>query len=82
MGTAVVRVPDSTKSAIKEIAQKTGTTQANVVSEAVSELRRKMILEAGNEAYARLRADAKASKEFDEEIKAWDATLTDGLEKY
>lgn len=82
MGTAVVRVPDATKSVIREIAKQKGTTEANVVSDAVKEMRRRIFLEAGNEAYARLRADTKASKEFDEEISDLDATLSDGLERY
>lgn len=82
MGTAVVRVPDTTKSVIQEIAREKGRTEASVVSDAVKEMRRRMFLEAGNDAYALLRADEKASREFDEDVNALDAALNDGLEGY
>jgi hypothetical protein len=42
--------------------------------------RRRLLLEAANAAYAKLRSDPKASKEFDDETRLWDETLLDGLE--
>jgi len=72
MSTALVRVPEKTKMAIAELAQSRKLTQAEVVTEAVEEMKRRLLLEAGNEAYARLRADAKASQEYDREFEAWE----------
>jgi len=73
--TTTVRVSNSTKSTLEEIAQKTGRSQSRVISDAVEAERRRMILEAGNEAYARLRADEKASKEYDEEFEVWETAF-------
>ena len=73
--TTTVRVSNSTKSTLEEIAQKTGRSQSRVISEVVEAERRRMILEAGNEAYARLRADEKASKEYDEEFEVWETAF-------
>ncbi|MCG2795683.1 MAG: ribbon-helix-helix domain-containing protein [Actinomycetia bacterium] len=73
--TTTVRVSNSTKSILEEIAQKTGRSQSRVISDAVEAERRRMILEAGNEAYARLRADEKASKEYDEEFEVWETAF-------
>jgi hypothetical protein len=41
--------------------------------------RRRLLLEAANTAYAKMREDPIASKEFDDETKLWDGTLADGL---
>ena len=72
METGVVRVPDTTKATIAELARSRKSTQAEVVTAAVEEMKRRSLLEAGNEAYARLREDAKASREFDQEFAGWE----------
>jgi hypothetical protein len=41
--------------------------------------RRKLLLESANAAYAKIREDPIASREFDEETTSWDFTLLDGL---
>jgi hypothetical protein len=43
--------------------------------------RRRLLLEAANAAYAKMREDPIASKAFDEETLEWDVTLFDGLEE-
>ena len=45
-----------------------------------SAARRKKLIQASNEAYAKLRRNPKAWKEELEERALWDATLADGLE--
>jgi hypothetical protein len=72
MATSVVRVPEKTKATIAELARSRKTNQGEVVAAAVEEMKRRSLLEAGNEAYARLRADKKASREFDKESEAWE----------
>jgi len=51
-----------------------------LVHKAVSEYRRRQILEAGNLANAALRAEPAALAEELEERDAWDVTLADGLD--
>ena len=73
--TTTVRVSNSTKSVLEEIARKTGRSQSRVISDAVEEERRRMILEVISEDFARLRADEKASKEYDEEFEVWETAF-------
>jgi len=73
--TTTVRVSNSTKSALEEIAKRTGRSQSRVISDVVEAERRRMILEAISEDFARLRADEKASKEYDEEFEIWETAF-------
>ena len=77
-----VRIAESSKSALEEIADKIGATQIEVLAEAIEEYRRKVILDAVNKSFARLRENEKARKEYKEELEDWDGTLADGLEEY
>ena len=77
-----VRIAESSKSALEEIADKIGATQIEVLAEAIKEYRRKVILDAVNKSFARLRENEKARKEYEEELEDWDGTLADGLEEY
>jgi ATPase subunit of ABC transporter with duplicated ATPase domains len=77
-----VRIAESSKSALEEIADKTGATQIEVLAEAIEEYRRKVILDAVNKSFASLRENEKARKEYEEELEDWDGTLADGLEEY
>jgi predicted transcriptional regulator len=77
-----VRIAESSKSALEEIADKIGATQIEVLAEAIEEYRRKVILDAVNKSFARLRENEKARKEYEEEQEDWDGTLADGLEEY
>ena len=73
--TTTVRVSNITKSILEEIAQNTGRSQSRVISDAVEAERRRMILEAISEDFARLRTDEKASKEYDEEFEVWETAF-------
>jgi predicted transcriptional regulator len=73
--TTTVRVSNSTKSTLEEIAQKTGRSQSRVISDAVEAERRRVILEAISDDFARLRADENASKDYDEEFEIWETAF-------
>ena len=77
-----VRIAESSKSALEEIADKIGATQIEVLAEAIEEYRRKVILDAVNKSFASLRENEKVRKEYEEELEDWDGTLADGLEEY
>jgi len=80
--TATVRIPEVDKQRLKELSEQLGIPQSQVVSRALKELRRKALIDAICEDFQQLRSDPVASKEYDEEFKAWDVTLTDGMEGY
>lgn len=50
-----------------------------LLEEAVEALRRQRFLEQVNAAYAAIRGDAKAWAAVEQERRAWDGTLLDGL---
>jgi len=69
---SVIRVPETTKVIIAELARRKNSTQGEIVTVAVEDMKKKELLAASNEAYARLRADAKASVAFDKELGTWE----------
>lgn len=75
-----VRIQPATYDKLKALARRAGKTMPAVLSEAVDELYRKEFLDECNRAYARLKADPRAWKQELAERKAWDKTLSDGLE--
>ena len=77
----IVRISNKSKETLETLAVKSGEPMVNVIDRAIEEYRRRVFLEEANRAYAILRADEKASKEFNDEISAWDATLMDGLDR-
>ncbi len=52
----------------------------SLLDDAIEALRRERLLDETNAAFAALKRDPKAWKAELEERRAWDATLTDGLE--
>ena len=79
MGYGTVRISDSARGTLRELARAEGKSMLALLDEAVEALRRQRFLEQVNAAYARLRDDPDASEEFDAERREWDATLADGL---
>jgi predicted DNA-binding protein len=77
--TTTIRVSTETRDTLNQLAKRKGISLQNAVREAVETYRRQQLLEAANAAYAKLRANPKASKDFDDETKLWDVTLADGL---
>jgi predicted DNA-binding protein len=79
--TTTIRVSTDTRDTLNVLAKKKGISMQDAAREAVETYRRQQLLEAANVAYAKLRANPKASKAFDDETKLWDTTLADGLDK-
>jgi predicted transcriptional regulator len=81
MPTAVVRVNEPTHEILRELARESDKSMSFLLSLAVEDLRRKKFMEAVNEEYRVLRADAIAWAAEQNDRTAWDTTLTDGLDK-
>ena len=82
MESHTIRINKPTLEIVRELASQAGTTMTAVVEAAVREYQRKKYWEEYNAGYAALKADPKAWAEYQEEIGAWDATLSDGLEDW
>lgn len=70
-----VKVTSGTKTTVEELSRTMNMPQAKVVGVAVEILKREQLLEAGNEAYARLAADKKRSKKFNKEFETWETAF-------
>jgi hypothetical protein len=77
----MVRISASSHEALYDIASKEGKSMASVLEDAVEQYRREYFFHSVNAAYARLRKQPEAWKEYVREIEEWDATLLDGLEE-
>jgi hypothetical protein len=82
MRSTTIRVSEKTHHILHALAADSGVTMADIVEQALELYRRQRMFEQADAAYAALRADPKASAEWDAEIGAWDATLADGLGEY
>ena len=65
--------------ALLELARETNSSIEDVLEQAIETQRRKLVLERTNEAFAALRRDEPAWREYSAELEAWDVTLHDGL---
>jgi predicted transcriptional regulator len=77
---AMVRVSDTTHRALKELAERSGEPVQAVLEKAVEAFRRQRFFEELNAAYTALQSDSEAWQEELAERRAWEITLTDGLE--
>lgn len=82
MGSTTVRVSVEVREKLQRMAADYGEPMQDLLAKAVEAYRRQRLLEAINESFAALRADPEAWQEYQEEIKAWDVTLMDGLEDF
>lgn len=80
MRSQTVRIGHTDHAALTEMAEASGKSMAEILSEAIHEFRRIQLLKQTNEAYARLKSDPKAWEEEIRERELWETTLTDGLE--
>lgn len=80
MPALTVRITPSAHRTLRALAERSGRSMQDLLDEAVEELRRKRFFEQMNAAYARLKADPRASKEEQADRAAWEGTLGDGLE--
>jgi predicted transcriptional regulator len=73
-------ISPQTQRTIRALAKKTNLPAHEVVERAVEELRRKLLFEEANAAYATLQEQPEVWQEINQEQEAWDITLADGLE--
>jgi len=76
----LIRVSDEAYSKLKSIIKSTGSSQQDVIDEALKNWERDVILKQANAAYMEMRKNDKECAEEQEELSLWDATLQDGLE--
>jgi hypothetical protein len=79
MSHGTTRISASAHGTLREMSKAEGKPMLALLDEAVEALRRQKFLERLNAAYATLRADARAWDAVEDERRAWDATLPDGL---
>jgi len=80
MATPIVRLSPSAHQTLCQLSKRTGRSMQSLLDDAIEALRRERLLDETNAAFAALKRDPKAWKAELEERRAWDATLTDGLE--
>jgi hypothetical protein len=73
-----VRIREDTRELLRELEAQTGEGPQELLARAVEQFRRSLILAETNVGYARLRADGDEG--LDEEVRAWDSALADGLD--
>jgi hypothetical protein len=75
-----IRIREETREALRELVAETGQKLQDVLAAAVEAYRRQRLLDESNRAYEALRRDPEAWREEQEERRAWDQILADGLE--
>jgi hypothetical protein len=80
MSGPTVRVSPKARQRLRELAEQTGKTMQEILDQAVEDYRRKVFLEAVNNAYAALRADPVAWAQVEEERRSMAGSLMDGLD--
>lgn len=78
MAAETVRIHPQTHAKLREMAKHDGRSMADVLEDAIEQLRRRRVLEETARAYAALRDDPEAWQAELEEREAWDASLADG----
>lgn len=80
MSTPTIPISESSHRMLRELAEQTGQSAAEILDQALDTYRRKVFFEQLNAGYAELRADPQAWAEELAERQLWDATLMDGLD--
>lgn len=81
MSSTTVRLSSEHARLLKELAQQAGEPMQVVLGKAIEELRRKMLLDATNKAYATLKSHPGRWKEEVAERAEWECTLLDNMEE-
>ena len=82
MPTTTVRIREETYRALREMAEESEISISELIAQAVENLRRQRLLERSNAAYGALRADPAAWEMEQEERRAWETTLQDGMSEW
>lgn len=79
MPSATVRISETARETLRDLAERTGESMQEILERAVEEYRRQRFLEDLNAGFAALRNDPDAWKEVLDEREEWEHTLSDGL---
>lgn len=79
MPSAAVRISESARETLRELAARTGESMQEFLERAIEQYRRRRFLEELNAGFAARRNDPEAWKEELQEREEWDRTLADGL---
>ena len=80
--TALIRVDTKTRDLLAKMAEQDQTSIGEVAAKAVKKLDRDRFWKNYYDAYAKLRADPEEWADYQDEIRVWDVTLSDGLDEY
>jgi predicted transcriptional regulator len=78
MPSTTIRISESSRKMLRELAREEGKSLQYVVDQAIENYRRRRFLEGLFTDFAALRNDVEGWKGEEEERTAWDITLTDG----
>lgn len=78
--TTTVRVTETTRDLLRELADRQGASIPAVLDELVAKAHEDALLDAMTEDFARLGTESAAVSDYEAEARAWEATLADGLE--
>ena len=78
MPTTTIRISDSTRKILGELARQDGKSLQAVIDQAIEHYRRQRFLEGLHNDFDALRSDTEGWNAEKEERAAWDATLADG----
>lgn len=77
---ATVRVEKELHATLRELSKAEHRSIGQVIEDAVAKYQKDKFWKEMHEAFARLRADPVAWKEYQDEVALWDTTSSDGLE--
>ena len=80
MDSLTIRVSRSTHGRLRELADRTGETMADIVDLAVRNYQRERFWADYHAAHAAIQVDPSAQADLQDEIESWDSTSSDGLE--
>jgi predicted transcriptional regulator len=80
MQSLTIRVSRSTHGRLRELADRTGETMADIVDLAVRQYQRERFWADYHAAHAAIQADPSAWADLQDEVESWDSTSADGLE--
>lgn len=81
VSSVTVRIATEHRETLRRLARETGTSLQAVLERAIEEYETRQFLEAANRSYAALKKNPKAWEQELRERRAWDATLSDGLQE-
>ncbi len=80
MASTTVRVKRETWEEVRRLSDQSGEPMQEILARAVEAYRRRHVLLAANAVFAAIRDDPDAWKDEQEERRAWEGTLSDGLD--